>query len=150
MFTSILTPTVKSYTDKSIRTQLYGITMTLASPSTNALTALIIFQLVMLTAMFTQTEPHPPLTIPLFAMGPFLGAAIALAVCAILSGSEATRPGRYLAILATIAALLSFGPQKWFDPLFPQIWPAVIGAQICAVVIALRIFERQKDSKPAN
>ena len=124
--------------------------MTPASPTTNALSALIILQLVMLTAMFTLTEPHPPRTIPLFAMGPFLGAAIALAVCAILSGSETTRTGRYLAIFATIAALLSFGPQKWFDPLFPQIWPAVIGAQICAVVIAFRIYVRQKDPKPVN
>lgn len=94
--------------------------------------------------MFTQTSPHPPLTIPLFAMGPFLGAAIALAFCSILVGSEHTKPGLILALGATIAALISFGPQKWFDPLFHQIWPAVIGAQVCAAVIIARVFSQKK------
>ena len=115
-----------------------------ASPTSTSLSGLIILQLVMLVAMLTETAPHPPLTIPLFAMGPFLGSAIALAFCSILMGSEHTKPGRILAIGATIAALISFGPQKWFDPLFHQIWPAVIGAQICAAVIIMRSFPRRK------
>ncbi len=111
-----------------------------ASPTTTALSGLIILQSVMLAAMFTLTQPHPPIAIPLFGMGPFLGTSIALAVCAIMSGSEESKTGRTLAALATFTALLSFGPQKWFDPQFPQIWPAVISAQICAVVIAFRII----------
>lgn len=128
----------------SIRTKLYGDKMKYASPTSASLTGLIILQLVMLTAMFTQTAPHPPLTTPLFAMGPFLGLAIALALCSILMASEQSKAGQVLAIMATVAALFSFGPQKWFDPLFHQIWPAVIGAQFCAAVIVARVIVQRK------
>lgn len=96
---------------------------------------LAVLQTVMLTAMFTGTQPHPPFTIPFFAMGPFLGAAIAFAIAALMTGGETTPLGRILALAAAALALLSFGPQKWFDAQFPLIWPAVITAQLAVVAI---------------
>ena len=44
--------------------------------------ALIALQAVMLLSLFTKTAPHPPLTVPLFALAPFLGMSISLGVMA--------------------------------------------------------------------
>ena len=45
----------------------------------SCLCALVTLHLVMLAAMVTRTVPHPPLTIPLFALAPFFGAVLGLA-----------------------------------------------------------------------
>ena len=103
---------------------------------TAALAALIILQGVMLAALFTQTPPHPTLTIPLFALGPFLGAALAVGVAAIILGASTSNAGRGAAMLAAAMALISFGPQKWIDPSIGQIWPAILFGQIAVIVIS--------------
>jgi hypothetical protein len=95
-----------------------------------ALSALIILQLVMLGALYAQVPPHPPATIPLFAIAPFLAVALATAAAALIVGPVAGRTGRVLSLLAALMALLSFGPQKYLDPQFPMIWPAVLAAQV--------------------
>ncbi len=107
-----------------------------------ALTSLIILQTVMLVALFAKSSPHPPSAIPLFAIAPFLGVSLAVAVSSIVM-NPASRTGVSLAVTSAIFALLSFGPHKYFDAQFPLIWPAVIGGQIAALVIfyqAMRVF----------
>ena len=106
-----------------------------ASTATRAaITALLVLTAVMLAALFTRTPPHPPLTVPPFALAPFLGASLAIGTAALwLSGD--TRAGRALVLLFVATALVSFGPQKYLDPAFPRIWPAVITAQAAVAVL---------------
>ena len=78
------------------------------------LAVLITLQVTMLFALYTKTPPHSPLAIPLFALGPFLGAALVWA--ALLLGTTASRSGRAAAVLTALFALISFGSHKWFDP----------------------------------
>lgn len=105
-----------------------------------ALAILIVLQVVMLAALYTRTEPHPPLSISLFALGPFLSAALALAVAAMILGGSESLAGRGATLAATTTALISFGPHKWFDASFAAIWPAVVLAQIACAVLIVRVF----------
>ncbi|MGB0507368.1 MAG: hypothetical protein ACPGGK_14335 [Pikeienuella sp.] len=111
------------------------------SRSSNLVTALIILavlQIIMIGALFTETAPHPPLRIALFALGPWLGAAVA--ICCAAAWSVTQGGGRALSALAAIMATLSYGPQKYFDAAFPEIWPAVLTAQgaiICILWVTL-------------
>jgi hypothetical protein len=102
------------------------------SRSDAALSTLVILQLTMLAALFTQTPPHPPLAVAPFALGPFLGAAISMAVAAIVLGATRTGLGTAVSVLAAVLALVSYGPQKWIDPAIGQIWPAVLLGEIAA------------------
>lgn len=106
-----------------------------------ALITLIILQTIMLLALFTRTEPHPPLTIPLFAMAPFLSAALSAATVALLLNADQKPSGQLFCLLAVVMALVSFGPQKYLDPAFPVIWPAVIGAQIASLTICWQFIK---------
>ncbi len=94
----------------------------------NALLVLIVLQVIMLGAFFFQRPPHPPLTTPGFAMGPFLSAAIATAVAALFATPGMAATG--LTLVALAMALVSYGPHKWLDPLIGEIWPAVVTAQL--------------------
>lgn len=99
-------------------------------PLRAGLAALCVLHGLMLASLFVGLPPHPPAAIAPFAMAPFLSAVIACAVAAILLAER--RSGQVLAALAGLLALISFGPQKYFDPAFALIWPAVLCAQ-CAV-----------------
>ena len=105
-----------------------------------ALVALIILHLVMLGALYAKVPPHPPATIPLFAIAPFLAVAIATASAALIIGPLHGRTGRGLSLLAALMAMLSFGPQKYVDPQFPLIWPAVLAAQAAVLAVCLGIL----------
>ena len=109
------------------------------NPNSAALGTLLILQGVMLAALFTKTAPHPPEVIPLGGMGPFLGAAMSAAMAAIVVGPR-SRAGLVLSLAACLMALVSFGPQKYFDPAFALVWPAVITAQIAVVSLAFMAF----------
>jgi len=113
-------------------------------PSTEAVAAalatLAIVQLVMLAALMTGTMPHPPRAIPLFAMGPFLGASLALVVAAWIFRKVDSLTGRVFLAMAAIMALVSYGPQKWTDPAIGEIWPAVLVAEVAIVVVGLAAF----------
>ncbi len=109
-----------------------------------ALTALIILQLTMLGALFAQSAPHPPATIPLFGIAPFLAAALSTAAAAIIIGPLETAPGRVLSVLAALMALLSYGPQKYLDAQLALIWPAVISGQIAAVAVIVLVASSAK------
>ena len=104
-----------------------------------ALSALILLQLVMLSALYAGVAPHPPVATPLFAMAPFLAASFAVAFSAILLGPLSGKAGRSLSGLAVVFALVSFGPQKYFDAQFALIWPAVIAGQIAAVAVIILV-----------
>jgi hypothetical protein len=58
--------------------------------------------------------------------------------------TPATRGGRVLSVLAALMAAASFGPQKYFVPEFPLIWPAVIGAQIAIVAIIANVISHRR------
>lgn len=97
----------------------------------------------MLLALYAGVEPHPPAMTPLFGIGPFLGAALAAAAAALIIGPAHSRMGRGLSLLAATMALVSFGPQKYFDAQFSMIWPAVLAGQIAAAVLifnAARVY----------
>lgn len=102
------------------------------------LTVLIVLQILMLAALYTGTEPHPPLAVAPFALGPFLSASIAIAAAALMLGAGQGGAGPAAVLAAVVTALVSFGPQKWFDAAFFQIWPAVILAQIACAILAWR------------
>lgn len=105
-----------------------------------AITALVILQLVMLGALYAGVPPHPPAVIPLFAIAPFLAVALATAAAALITGPLESKVGRALSLLAALMAMLSFGPQKYLDPQFPLIWPAVLSAQVAAIVIVVLVL----------
>jgi hypothetical protein len=60
-----------------------------------ALVALIILQSVMLAALYAGVAPHPPAaSITLFAIAPFLGVALSVAVAALILGAGSNGIGR--------------------------------------------------------
>lgn len=113
-------------------------------PQQAALACLILLQTVMLASLFAGVAPHPPAQTPLFGIGPFLGAAVSAAVAALILGPSRDRAGQALAGLAAAGALVSFGPQKFVDPQFPLIWPAVLSGQVAAGVILFNLLFRAR------
>ena len=113
------------------------------TPRRAALATLFILQTVMLGALYAGVPPHPPQTIPLFAMAPLLGAALSLCSAGFMLADHPRASGP-LSALATLAALVSFGPQKYVDPAFPMIWPAVITAQAACAVLLAEVLRRAR------
>lgn len=103
-----------------------------------AIAALMVLTGAMLLAMFTRTEPHPPLEVESFALGPFLAASLAIGAAAHGLAVRGMRFAMAIALLFALTALVSYGPQKYVDPAFPKIWPAVIVAQLAIAVILYR------------
>ena len=116
-----------------------------------AIVALLVLTSVMLLAMFSRTEPHPPLEVGPFAMGPFLAASLAVGAAAYGLVLYGTRCAVAATLLFALTALISYGPQKYVDPAFARIWPAVLIAQASLIVIfawaVYRLF-RQTKRKP--
>jgi len=109
------------------------------------LMALALLQALMLAALYTGTPPHPPLEIAPFALGPFLSASIVLAIAAHQLAAERMAPG--LAIAACLTALVSYGPHKYLDAAFPQIWPAVILAQVAIITVVVDLGRQLRTAK---
>lgn len=103
-----------------------------------AIAALLVLTGTMLLAMFTRTEPHPPLEVEPFALGPFLAASLAIGFAACSLMIRGTRLVLPTALLFALTALVSYGPQEYADPAFPKIWPAVIVAQVAVAIILYR------------
>jgi len=110
-----------------------------------ALTAIATVQTVMLAALMTRAAPHPPDRVIAFAIAPFLGASLAIALAAIVMGPTRSRAGKVLAVIAGLCALVSFGPHKFFDAQIVLIWPAVLTAQVFVIVILVAVFDRHSD-----
>ncbi len=109
------------------------------------LTAIALFmaivQIAMLGALYSQTAPHPPLAVPPFAIAPMLSASIAL--CLVLGWLAAQGDKgavKLIALPVILLALVSYGPQKYLDPAFPQIWIAVVPMQVATVALALMSY----------
>jgi hypothetical protein len=60
---------------------------------------------------------------------------MSIALAAIIVQPLGSREGRILSVIAALMALISFGPQKYFDPQFGLIYPAVLLGQFAALVI---------------
>ncbi|MBD8894180.1 hypothetical protein [Roseibium litorale] len=121
--------------------------MTQSRPAAAALAALIILQSVMLMALYAGVPPHPPAATPLFGIGPFLGMALSAAAAALVLGPLNGPAGRALTALAAALALVSFGPQKYADPAFAQIWPAVLSAQAAVAMIGHALWRSRKAAR---
>lgn len=102
-----------------------------------ALSTLIILQAVMLTALYAGIPPHPPEATPLFGIAPLLAAAFSAAGAAFWFGAFESRAGRAFCVIAALLAAVSFGPQKFLDPQFPLIWPAVVTGQIAILTLVI-------------
>ena len=105
---------------------------------TAALGTLIILQLTMLGALFFKVPPHPPEIIPIGGMAPMVGAALCAAFAALVFKGEGT-VGKLMIILTCLLSAISYGPQKFFDPAFPLVWPAVIAGQIAVLALLIPI-----------
>lgn len=110
------------------------------------LAALIVLQLVMLTALYAGVAPHPPAAIPLFGIAPFIAVSLSLAAAAIIVGPLQSLWGKGMTVLAGALALLSYGPQKYLDPQFPLIWPSVVFAQIVVMVLLVLVIRNMRAS----
>ena len=106
--------------------------------ASGALVGLAVLKLVMLAALFTRTEPYPPLAFaPLFAASLALSA---LAVALIWAGSR-----WFVAptVLVGLESLLSVGPQKLypgessFFAQSPAVYPAIIVGSALILVLGL-------------
>lgn len=111
-----------------------------------ALATLILLQVIMLSTLYAGIRPHPPIATPLFGIAPFLGASVSVALSAMIVQPLKTTFGRRLSVMAAVMALVSFGPQKYFDPQFPLIWPAVIFGQIAAILIFARVLNASRQT----
>ncbi len=116
-----------------------------------AVATLLVLTGAMLLAMFTRTEPHPPLEVEPFALGPFLAASLALGAAAYGLAVRGMRFAMAVALLFALTALVSYGPQKYVDPAFPKIWPAVIVAQAAiAVILGRAVYRTIRRMGPAG
>lgn len=86
-----------------------------------------------LAAAMTRTQPHPPLQFV-----PFIVSCVAVGLAALGLLRRDLTAGYLLALVFSVASLLSFGPQKFFAEGMPSIAPAVVVGIACeAVVIAV-------------
>lgn len=109
-----------------------------------ALATLILLQVIMLSALYAGIKPHPPAATPLFGIAPFIGVSVSIALSAIIVQPLSSSAGRVLSTLAALMALVSYGPQKYFDPQFSLIWPAVILGQLAALTLFVRVFRASR------
>lgn len=116
-----------------------------------ALIMIAVLHSIMLAALFYGVAPHPPRTIVLFAMAPFLAVVIGCALCALRQLAHDAAGARSLSGIAAALTLLSFGPQKYLDTALPEIWPAVLTAQVCVVIVAGTLISPmfRSSAKPA-
>ena len=119
-------------------------------PAISALATLIVLQLVMLTALYAKTPPHPPEAIALFGMAPFLGASLSAALVAIVMGATETRTGKLFSLAACAMALISYGPHKYLDPQIGLIWPSVVAGQIAVLTLVALIARPNFAGHKAN
>jgi len=115
-----------------------------------AILVLIVLTSVMLCALYSRTAPHPPLEVAPFAIGPFLGASLAIGAAAFMLVRQDASYAIAIAVLFALTAMVSFGPHKYFDPAFGRIWPAVITAQLATLVIVYWAFTTWRQMRSAE
>lgn len=105
-----------------------------------AIATLLILQIVMLLSLYTRTFPHPPETVAPFGIAPFLAASLSFGVAALILGPTGNMAGRALSGLTALAALVSYGPQKYIDPQFGLIWPSVLVGQGAVILLLATLW----------
>lgn len=116
-------------------TKINGNSSTVAA----ALIMLFTLHAIMLLSLYYGVKPHPPRAVTPFAMAPFLAVQLGLISISLYLLST-SRIAIYSSAIAAILSLVSFGPQKYLDPAFPEIWIAVLAAQIAIVTIGFQLF----------
>ena len=92
--------------------------------------------------LFTRTEPHLPLDVEPFALGPFVAASLVAGAAAYVLMVRGMRHSTAIAPVFTVTALLFYMLQNYADSAFPKIWPAVIAAQLAiAVILGRAVFQ---------
>ena len=109
---------------------------------TAALGTLIILQSVMFAALLFKLPPHPPEVIPIGGMAPTLGASLCAAFAALVM-RDGGAAEKVLIIAACLLAAISYGPQKYFDPAFSLVWPAVVTAQLAIAVLLTSLVQER-------
>ncbi|MYA87258.1 MAG: hypothetical protein F4X97_02180 [Boseongicola sp. SB0662_bin_57] len=89
----------------------------------------------MLLTMLTRTKPHPPREGEPCALGPSLAASLAIGSAAYVLVARGARHSMATAFLFALTALVSHGPQAYFDAALSRIWPAAIVAQLAIAAI---------------
>jgi hypothetical protein len=103
-----------------------------------ALTGVAMLKLVMLAALFTQTDPYPPLR-----FAPLFSASLALSVFAIALLMTRSRAFVIPVVAITLESLLSVGPHKLYpgeSDMFaqtPAVYPVIVVGT--ALLIALAV-----------
>jgi hypothetical protein len=110
--------------------------------ATASIAALMILQTVMLMSLYSKTLPHPPEVVAPFGIAPFLAASLAIAAVALIIGPTQSLLGRTISSLAALAALVSYGPQKYFDAQFSLIWPSVVVGQIAVGCVVASVWRK--------
>ena len=118
--------------------------------ATAAATTLIILQTVMLLSLYSRTFPHPPETVAPFGIAPFLGASLSFAAIALIFQPTQDRIGRVFGVLAALSALVSYGPQKYFDAQIGFIWPSVVIGQLAAVTLIVVIWQARNNREKGH
>ena len=114
--------------------------------ATAAAMTLIILQTVMLLSLYSKTFPHPPETVAPFGIAPFLAASLSFAAIALIFRPTEDRLGRIFGVLAALSALVSYGPQKYFDAQIGFIWPSVLVGQLAALTLIAVIWQARNNS----
>lgn len=84
------------------------------------LLTLAVQDFLLMAALFSQVQPHPPENV-----GPFIGALLALTLRAAWSLRTPGRWSHALAAAVALAHLPNFGPHKFLLPQAGVIWPMV-------------------------
>ncbi|MEM9430222.1 MAG: hypothetical protein AAGA32_12080 [Pseudomonadota bacterium] len=98
----------------------------------------------MLTTLLAGVQPHPPAVVAPFGMAPFLAVVLAAIAAAAILGT------RWLVLSVALLSLVSFGPQKFMDPAFGGVWPAILAAQVSIISLLFgSVAHRFGQSKPS-
>ena len=97
----------------------------------SSLLGLLVFNTVMLLALFAQVAPNPP-----GRFGPYIGSTLALAAMALPLISWQNRWGLIPASLAALMRLPSPGPHKLFlEPAAVLLWPVILPGAVLILLV---------------
>ena len=107
----------------------------------SALTGIIILKAVLLGALWSQVQPHPPA-----GVGPFIAASLGFSVLSVSLVWWRNKVGFITSIIVGLLGLVSFGPHKIFLGSAGQIFPAVIlGTVLSAALIIGSVASWRKE-----
>ena len=109
-----------------------------------SLAGLLTIDIVLLTALFAQVDPHPP-----GSLGPFIGTMISLGVVSALLVSWGRRVGLAASAIFGGVNILAVGPQKLvFDVNGEEVAPIVIFGTVLIGILFYSVALVQKKDVP--